>query len=280
MPIRQETRGRVLHVSLDDVEVRNAFDAARIDELRTIFENLAYREVLLPDAQSPYEIATGERWRPHAVVLRAEGDIFCAGAHLGMMRELGQADYQENLSAALAMGAMFRAIHDCPVPVVARVQGPAYGGGVGLVAACDVVVGAPQARFVFSEVRLGLVPGVISPLVIERVGAAQARRVFLTGEKIDAPEARRLGLIDHVAPEGELDRVVDEQLALLLQGGPQALGMIKSLVQGAASLGYVRSNELSARMISEARQTPEAQAALAAFADKKPAPWTEPKEGN
>lgn len=279
MPIRQETRGRVLYVTLDDPEVRNALDADRIDELRTIFESLAYREVLPPDAEPPFAIATGERWRPHAVVLRAEGDVFCAGAHLGMMRELGRADYQENLGAALAMGAMFRAIHDCPVPVLGRIQGPAYGGGVGLVAACDVTVCAPEARFVFSEVRLGLVPGVISPLVLERLGAARTRRVFLTGEKIDAAGARRLGLIDHVAGEGGLDGAVDRQLELLLQGGPQALGMAKALVQGAASLGYVRSAELSARMISEARQTPEAQAALAAFAEKKPAPWTEPKEG-
>lgn len=279
MPIRQETRGRVLIVTLDDPDVRNAFDAERIDELRTIFESLAYREVLPPDARPPYEIATGERWRPHAVVLRAEGDVFCAGAHLGMMRELGQADYQQNVSAALAMGAMFRAIRDCPVPVVGRIQGAAYGGGVGLVAACDVVVCAPQARFVFSEVRLGLVPGVISPLVVERLGPAQARRVFLTGEKIDAAEARRLGLVDHVTPDGELDETVDAQLDLLLAGGPQALGMCKALVQGVASLGYTRSAELSARMIAEARQTPEAQAALAAFAQKKPAPWNDTNEG-
>jgi methylglutaconyl-CoA hydratase len=194
-----------------------------------------------------------------------------------MMKELGAADYQQNVSAALAMGAMFRAIHDCPVPVVGRIQGPAYGGGVGLVASCDVVVAAPQVSFVFSEVRLGMVPGVIAPLVIERMGPAAARRCFLTAEMLPAAEAQRLGLVDHVAEDGKLDDAVAGFTDLLLQGGPNALGLCKGLVQGVASLGYTRSAELAARMISEARGSEEAQAALTAFAEKKSAPWVDPE---
>lgn len=277
MPIRQEINGRILTVTLDEPQIKNAFDSEAIDELRRIFESLAYRELLPLDAEPPYAIADGDRYRPHLVVLQAEGDVFCAGAHLKMMKELGAAGYQENLSAALAMGAMFRAIHDCPVPVVGRIQGPAYGGGVGLVASCDVVVAAPQTAFVFSEVRLGMVPGVIAPLVLERMGAAVARRYFLTSEKLGAEEAQRLGLVDQVAEEGKLDETVQKFTDLLLQGGPNALGLCKGLVQGVASLGYTRSAELAARMISEARGSEEAQTALAAFAEKKSAPWIDPE---
>ena len=135
MAVRQTVQDRVLVVTIDNPEVRNAFDAATITALRELFEQLAYREPLPPESEPPVEIGPGGVHRPHAVVLRAAGDVFCAGAHLGEMKDLGAADYQTNLQAALEMGAMFRAVRDCPVPVVARVQGPAYGGGVGLVAA-------------------------------------------------------------------------------------------------------------------------------------------------
>jgi len=148
MAIHQEVAGRVLVVTIDNPAVKNAFDRETITALSDLFG------------------------RPHVIVLRATGDVFCSGAHLGEMKEMGEADFQENLAAALDMGGMFRAVRSCPAPVVARVQGPAFGGGVGLVAACDVVVASFRVRFSFSEVRLGLVPGVISPLVMDRIGQA------------------------------------------------------------------------------------------------------------
>ena len=128
MAIRQQAAGRVLVVTIDAPDVRNAFDKATIASLRALFEELAFRDPLPPTGG---EVGPGGRHRPHAVVLAATGAVFCAGAHLGEMKELGAADYQENMTAALDMGAMFRAVRACPVPVVARVQGPAYGGGVG-----------------------------------------------------------------------------------------------------------------------------------------------------
>lgn len=279
MAIHQDISGRVLVVTIDNPGVRNAFDRETIGVLRDIFETVAYRDplpvdhakALLPDGTM--EIGPGGRFRPHVVVLRATGDVFCAGAHLGEMKELGQADYQENMVAALDMGAMFRAVRNCPAPVVARVQGPAFGGGVGLVAACDVVVAAHGARFAFSEVRLGLVPGVISPLVIDRIGQASARTYFLTGDVIDGAEANNIGLVDRLAAEGELDALVASTVESLLKGGAQTLGLCKSLLEGVESLGFARSGELAARMIAEARTNPEAQAALKAFQDKEKAPW-------
>jgi methylglutaconyl-CoA hydratase len=281
MAIQQDIAGRVLVVTIDNPRVKNAFDRETIAELRDLFETVAYRDPLPVDhakALQPdgtLDIGQGGRFRPHVVVMQASGDVFCAGAHLGEMKELGQADYQENMVAALDMGAMFRAVRNCPAPVVARVQGPAYGGGVGLVAACDVVVAAFGARFAFTEVRLGLVPGVISPLVIDRIGQAAARTCFLTGDVIDGAEAHRIGLVDRLAAEGELDVLVESTVRSLLKGGAATLGLCKSLLEGVESLGFARSGELSARMIAEARTNPEAQAALDAFQAKEKAPWAE-----
>jgi len=275
MAIRQESAGRVLVVTIDNPETRNAFDQATMNGLCDLFENLAYREPLPPDAEANPDIGSTGTLRPHVVVLRASGDIFCAGAHLGEMRESGEADLEQNIQGALQMGAMFRAVHNCPAPVVARVQGPAFGGGVGLVAACDVVVAGMEAHFAFSEVRLGLVPGVISPLVIGRIGPAAARRLFLTGEKIAVEEALRLGLVDRVAGTDRLDSEVEDVVRQLLKGGPAALGRVKSLVDGVLSLGFDRSADFAARAIAEARSQSEGQKALEAFVNKKSAPWTE-----
>lgn len=274
MAVRQTAQGRVLVVTVDNPKVRNAFDAATITALREAFEHLACREPLPADPAAPADVGPGGVHRPHAVVLRAAGDVFCAGAHLGEMKELGAADYQTNLQAALDMGAMFRAVRGCPVPVVARVQGPAYGGGVGLVAACDLVIAAPEARFAFTEVRLGIVPGVIAPLVVDRMGQGAARTAFLTGDPMDAARAAELGLVDRLAPAADdLDALVEATVTSLLRGGPEALGSVKTLLEGVASLGYDRSAEVCARLIADARTRPEGQAALAAFAAKESMPW-------
>lgn len=277
MAIIQQNAGGVLVVTLDAPGVRNALDREDMAELRELFENIAYREPLPPRrAVGAGAAADEDAWRPRVVVLRSTGDVFSAGAHLGEMRRLGAADLPTNLSAALDMGAMFRAVRNCPAPVVARVQGPAYGGGVGLAAACDIVLAGAAARFAFSEVRLGLVPGVIAPLVMERLGAAAARTAFLLGETIAAPEALRLGLVDLLTgADDDLDGLVESTVTALLRGGPAALGRVKSLVDGAQTLGFARSAEFCARAIAEARTGAEGQAALAAFNEKQPAPWHE-----
>lgn len=274
MAIREEIAGRVLLVTIDNPGVKNAFDKTVIDELRAIFDGVAFRDPLPAEMQSDCDIGSRGRYRPHVIVLQATGDVFCAGAHLGEMKTLGAADYQTNLAAALDMGAMFRAVRNCPVPVVARVQGPAYGGGVGLVAACDIVVASPQAKFAFTEVRLGLVPGVIAPLVIDRIGQRAARTSFLTAEPLDAAAALNLGLVDKVAASADqLDGLVESTVRSILRGGPHALALCKSLLEGAQSLGFSRSAELCARMIADARTKPEGQAALQAFLAKAGAPW-------
>jgi len=282
MSIIQEAVGRVLVVTINNPQVKNAFDKATIQELRDVFDKIAFRDPLPVDNELNPDIGPDGQFRPHVIVLQAAGNVFCAGAHLGEMKVLGEADYQENVAAAMDMGAMFRGVRNCPVPVVARVQGPAFGGGVGLVAACDIVVAGPKAKFAFSEVRLGIVPGVISPLVIDRIGQAAARTYFLTGETIEADEAFGLGLVDRLASGGDgpggIDDVLIKTVDSLLKGGPGALTLCKSLIEGAQGLGFNRSAELTARMIAEARTNPEAQAALASFFERRNAPWVQDEQ--
>jgi methylglutaconyl-CoA hydratase len=273
--LTQEMAGRVLVVTLDRPRARNALDAATMTELRELFEALATQEPLPPDpAGRAREAGVGpERPRPHAVLLRSRGDVFCAGADLGDMKRLGAAGFDENLAAAREMGAMFRAIRACPAPVVVRVQGAAFGGGVGLAAACDIVVASQEARFCFTEVRLGLVPGVIAPIVLQRMTPAAARAAFLTAESIRAVDAYRLGLVDRLADDHRLDDAVARTVMAVLAGGPAALGRAKALVDGSVSLGYDRSVDFTAQSIAEARTGAEAQAALQAFFERASAPW-------
>jgi enoyl-CoA hydratase/carnithine racemase len=281
MAVRQHTVGPVLVVTLDEPATRHALSAVVVASLHAIFNELSARAPLNPDAAaepSP-DIGPGGRWRPRAVVLRSTGAVFCAGAHLGEMAAAGRAEIAANLAAAVELGAMFRAVHDCPAPVVARVQGGAFGGGAGLAAACDLVVAGPAAKFCFPETRLGLVPGVISPLVVQRLGQARARDLFLTARTFDAVEALQLGLADRLAPAGGLDRAVEAVVDDLLRAGPAALGAAKQLLAEVDALGALDAlgtegrAGVCAQRIAEARATPEAQAALAAFAARVPAPW-------
>ena len=256
--ILTDRNGPVLTVTLDRPDAHNAFDHEMVVTLRDIFQGLADAD---PDD------------RPHAVILRANGKTFCAGGDLNDMRRLGQADFEENMASARVLGEMFRAVRLSPVPVVARVQGGAYGGGVGMICACDIVVADTDAFFALTEARLGMVAGVISPMVVGRIGLSRARVHCLLGDRIDAGEAYRIGLVDVLAKHSELDRELTQTVGSLLKGGPRALGKVKELVEGAYALPFADSLEFTARMIAEARTSPEAQAALDAFFAKKPAPW-------
>ncbi len=268
MSVRTEMKGPVLVVTLDRSRNHNALDAATAGVLKELFERIAFLPPVPPDPRT----ATGP-CRPRAIVLRSEGPTFCAGADLNEMQALGAADFAENLEAARTLGLMFRAVRLCPVPVVARVQGAAYGGGVGLLAACDVVVAEAEARFAFTEARLGLVAGVIAPLVLARIGEAAARHYFLTGDPIHMPTALRLGLVDRVVDAADLDEAVARVVRSLLAGGPTAHARIKQLLEGLGSLGFEGSLDFTARALAEARTGPEGQAALAAFRRREPVPW-------
>jgi methylglutaconyl-CoA hydratase len=210
------------------------------------------------------------------VVLSSTGKSFCAGADLGWMREAGSLSLEENQRDARVMAEMLKRIATIPKPTVARIQGPAYGGGVGLVAACDIAVATFEAQFRFSEVRLGLIPAVISPYVIAAMGPRHARRYMLSGESFSAAEAYRIGLIhEMVADDAALDEAVGQIVDGLLQNGPRALADCKDLVR--AVVNRPLDAELmddTARRIARVRASDEGREGVAAFLDKRRPTWS------
>ena len=253
--LRIEREGDVLTLVLDRPEVRNALDEELIGALT---------HALREDAA-----AEGVR----VVVLRGEGKVFCAGADLAYMRRLADAAEEANLSDARRLGALFTAISSCPRPVIARVHGAAIGGGVGLVAAADLVVAAEGTKFGFTEVRLGIVPGVISPFAVRRLGPAVARRLFLTGEIFPAEEALRHGLVDEVHGADDLDGAVGAAVDRLRVGGPRAQAAVKRLVDEIAALPLEVAVEHTPEHIARQRATAEAREGFAAFFEKRRPAW-------
>jgi methylglutaconyl-CoA hydratase len=239
-----ERDGGVLRITLTRPDRRNAFDAELIAELAEAFVDVG---------------------RARAVVLAGEGKSFCAGADVDWMRASAHLSYDENVADANAMRMMFEAIERCPAPVVARVQGHALGGGAGLVAAADIAIAEPQAQFAFSEVKLGIIPAVISPFALARVGGGNARRYFVTGERFDAETALRIGLVAEVADD--LDDAVERVVGELLSAGPQAARWAKRLVREQPD------GPETARWIAERRTSEEGQEGLAAFLEKRPPRW-------
>ncbi|MGH3022898.1 MAG: enoyl-CoA hydratase-related protein [Gaiellaceae bacterium] len=240
--LRLERDGPVLRITLARPERRNAFDAALIAELTDVFADVG-------DAR--------------AVLLAGDGPSFCAGADVEWQRSSVDLSYDENVADALRLYRMLVAIDECPAPVVARVQGFALGGGSGVVACADVVVAGLDAVFGFTEVRLGIVPAVISPFVLRRIGGGAARRYFLTGERFGADVALRIGLV-HEVPE-DLDAAATRVLEHLLAGGAEAVRAAKQLVRERPS------GDEAARLAAGLRASPEGQEGLRAFLEKRPA---------
>ena len=243
--LRTERDGDVLRVTLARPERRNAFDAALIAELAEAFVDVG---------------------RTRVVVLAGEGETFSAGADVEWMRSSVDLGYEDNVRDALALRRMLESIDRCPAPVVARVQGHALGGGTGLVACADIAVAAEDAVFAFSEVKLGIVPAVISPFALAKIGASAARRYFVTGEPFDAATAARIGLVHEVARD--LDQAVDRILGELLSAAPRAARAAKRLVVDAPLDGPE-----TARRIAERRTSEEGQEGLKAFLEKRRASW-------
>jgi methylglutaconyl-CoA hydratase len=208
------------------------------------------------------------------VVLAGRGLSFCAGADLAWMKAAAEADLATNLDDARRLATLLRTLAELRKPTIARVHGAALGGGLGLAVACDICVASTGAVFAASEVRLGLIPSVISPYLLRALGARQASRYILTGERIAATEAKRLGLVHETASPEALDAQIAEIAAALLQGGPEALASAKALLRDIANLPFNESlAEETARRIAAVRAGAEARAGLAAFLEKRPSPW-------
>lgn len=258
--ISVETKGGVGRVTLDRPEVRNAFDDALIAKLTQIFTEL--------DRDSSIR----------AVVLAGNGPAFCAGADLNWMKRMSGYSYDENVRDARALAEMLSTLDRMDKPTIARVHGPAFAGGTGLVAACDIAVGTPEAKFCFSEAKLGLSPATISPYVMRAIGARAASRYFLTAEVFDAQEALRIGMLSALVPASELDAFIESMLKHLLAGGSAAHARIKDLVHDVA--GRPIDDELkgdTARRIAEIRASEEGKEGIASFLEKRKPKWASGK---
>jgi methylglutaconyl-CoA hydratase len=257
---RSGPNGSLARVVLARPEVRNAFDASVIAELRSTFAAL--------ERPSPTEL--------RAVVLAGEGETFSAGADIGWMRAAMALDVEGNEQDAMAMAEMFETIDTCPVPVIARVQGAALGGGMGLCAVSDLVIAESGAKFGFTETRLGILPAVISPFVIAKIGESHARALFPGGRRFDALRAQRIGLV-HEVVEGEpaLDVAIDGAVADILASGPTAVRAAKAIVKEVRGLGHGSSKWHTARVIARQRTSAEAQEGFAAFTEKRRLAWDE-----
>ena len=212
------------------------------------------------------------------MVLAGNGPAFCAGADLNWMKRMAGYGYDENLADARALAEMLAALDRLPKPTIARVHGPVFAGGTGLVAACDIAVGTPEAKFCLSEAKLGLSPATISPYVMRAMGERNARRYFLTAEVFDAEEALRVGMLSSLVPASALDSAVDELAKHLLAGGPEAHAKIKALIRAVA--GRRPDDALvaeTAQRIAEIRGSPEGEEGIAAFLEKRKASWCSPK---
>ena len=206
-------------------------------------------------------------------VLGGRGPSFCAGADIGVMKASANATFEQNLEEAQQLGGYFAALADFPKPVVARVHGGVYGGGVGFCCACDIAIASDDAKFGLTEVRLGIVPGLISPYVIRRLGDRHARELMLTGERFGADRALRVGLVHDVVPVAELDAKVDERVGELLKGGPHAQRRIKMLLELWANTSWEEYRSALPRVLAEVRSGEEAREGLTAFFEKRPAKW-------
>lgn len=254
--IRLNVSGGVARITMARPEKHNAFD-----------------DVLIADLTAAFETA-GRDDAVRVVVLEAEGKSFSAGADLGWMQRMADYSDAENLADARKLAGMVRTLNELPRPTIARVQGAAFGGGVGLVAACDIALASHAASFCLSEARLGLIPSVISPYVVEAIGARAARRYFLTAERFDADEAHALGLVHEVVPRERLNGRLEELIGCLLDNGPDAMAASKDLIRRVAS-GPVDDAmvEDTAQRIADIRATDEGREGVQAFLEKRGPKW-------
>jgi methylglutaconyl-CoA hydratase len=253
-------QGGVVRVTLNRPELRNAFDDALIACLTKTFREM------------------GKDASVRVMVLAGNGPAFCAGADLNWMKRMAGYSYDQNLADAQALADMLAALDRLPKPTIARVHGAAFAGGTGLVAACDIAVGTQEAKFCFSEAKLGLSPATISPYVMRAMGERMARRYFLTAEVFDAEEALRVGMLSLLVPANELDAAVGKLVENLLAGGPDSHAKIKALIRDVA--GRRPDDALAAenaKRIAEIRGSPEGKEGIAAFLEKRKATWCSPK---
>lgn len=254
---RIEESNAVARVTLARPDVHNAFNEEMIAEITAAFADLGRRDDV------------------RVIVLAAEGKSFCAGADVHWMKRMVDFTFEQNAEDADFLARMLRTIRECPKPVIARVHAAAIGGGVGLTAACDIAVAVESALFCLSEVKLGIVPAVISPFVMEKIGPGQMRRYGLTAERFSAAEAKRIGLIHEVfnSPE-DMDRWIEQTAQTLIANGPHAISAAKHIMSEVAGILWDQVQARTVETISRLRVSPEGQEGLKSFLEKRKPNWS------
>lgn len=246
-------------VSLNRPDHHNALNRQLVGELTQAFRSLAEQEEI------------------RVIILTGKGGSFCAGADLQGVQDSAKAGYDVALGDGLGLFDLMTAVSRCPKPVIGRVDGWVVGGGMGLVACCDLVVATERARFGFSEVRLGLVPAIITPFVLSRIHVSEARELYLTGERFDVLRAREIGLVDRIVAEDELDVQVDAWVESLLHGAPGAQAAVKELLAVIDSVDRSEARQFTSQLFARRVVSAEAREGIQAFVDKRKPAWTEPE---
>lgn len=255
--IKVERQDTIVTITLNRPKVRNAFNWTMIQDLFDVF-----RKIKEDDSR--------------IVVLTGEGTCFCAGADLKWMRDVMKSSYEDNYKESLELAELFYVLYSLPKPLIGRINGPAIGGGTGFVSVCDIAVASTEAKFSFSEVRIGLVPSDISPFMIRKCGGeGRIREFFLTGRRLTAEDALKIGLVNRVVAPGELDNAVSEIVNELLQGSPNALKVCKELLEIVPQKQLEEVRAYTADTLAKLRKSEEAQEGMNAFLEKRQPKWRE-----
>ncbi|RLF41655.1 MAG: enoyl-CoA hydratase [Thermoplasmata archaeon] len=255
--IKLEKNKDVTTVILNRPDIHNAMNEKMMQELTSCFQNLSKDDSI------------------RVIILTGNGKSFCAGADLHWMKRMVNYSMEENIEDSNLLLELYESIYSCSKPVIARVNGHAFGGGIGLFAVCDIAIAIPNCKFAFSEVKLGIIPAVISTYIARRLKLSDMRRLFITGERFNSEYAEKIGLIDFIAKEGEIDEIVNKYVSLLKSSGPKAIIEIKNLINNYEKLSIEDYKKYTVRKISELRVSEEGQEGINAFLEKRKSKWSE-----
>lgn len=242
-------------VTFNRPDIHNAFNSGMIDELAAAFREIEGKKQI------------------RLVILTGAGKSFCAGADLNWMRAVKDASYEVNLAESNRLADLFWQMYSFPLPIIARVNGAAIGGGTGFVAVCDIAIAARSSKYSFSEVKIGVVPACIGPYVIRKLGEGRARELFITGERMEAERAHEVGLVNAVVDDEALDSAINELAMQIESSGPNAITMAKKLVSSVPAMSPSEFRLYTAEMIAKLRQSPEGQEGMDAFLNKRTPSW-------
>ena len=254
--IKLHKEKNIVTVYLNRPEIHNAMNEKLMKELTTCFKEL------IKDNDTRIIILTGK------------GKSFCAGADLNWMKSMAKYSKEENIQDSKLLLNLYETIYNCPKPVIGRINGHAFGGGLGLFAVCDITIAVPNCKFAFSEAKLGIIPSVISTYIVRRIGLSNMRRLFITGERFSSEYAKTIGLIDYVVSEEKLDTEIQKYVKQLISSGPSAVKEVKKLIDACEKLDIEKYKEYTVRKIAELRVSEEGQEGINAFLEKRKSKWS------